>query len=245
MEKLGLNLGFLLIQILSFFIILIVLKAWMFEPMIKMLEERRKKIAQGLEDARIAADARANAEEAAEKIIGEAQGAASGIIKEATSRAEILQKEIMTEAEKGLERERSNALAEVEEERVRLLSEMRGDVSAIAIAAAQKLIGETLDQKRQQALLKDFFSGVKDGKVTILEGSSINGNSVEVTSALPLTSDEQEQVKNDIVARNNKPAEISFRVDPSILGGIILRVGDQILDGSVVAQLGNLQKSLR
>ncbi|OJX47359.1 MAG: ATP synthase F0 subunit B [Chloroflexi bacterium 44-23] len=245
MEKLGLNLGFLLIQILSFFIILIVLKAWMFEPMIKMLEERRKKIAQGLEDARIAADARANAEEAADKIIGEAQGAASGIIKEATSRAEILQKEIMTEAEKGLERERSNALAEVEEERVRLLSEMRGDVSAIAIAAAQKLIGETLDQKRQQALLKDFFSGVKDGKVTILEGSSINGNSVEVTSALPLTSDEQEQVKNDIVARNNKPAEISFRVDPSILGGIILRVGDQILDGSVVAQLGNLQKSLR
>jgi len=245
LEKLGLNLGFLLIQILSFFIILIVLKAWMFEPMIKMLEERRKKIAQGLEDARIAADARANAEEAADKIIGEAQGAASGIIKEATSRAEILQKEIMTEAEKGLERERSNALAEVEEERVRLLSEMRGDVSAIAIAAAQKLIGETLDQKRQQALLKDFFSGVKDGKVTILEGSSINGNSVEVTSALPLTSDEQEQVKNDIVARNNKPAEISFRVDPSILGGIILRVGDQILDGSVVAQLGNLQKSLR
>ncbi len=245
MEKLGINLGFLLIHILNFIIIYIVLKAWVFEPLTGMLAERRKKVAQGLEDARVAADARANAEEAAEKIVGEAQVKAGDIIKEATTRAEMLQKEIVIEAEKGIEKDRTTALAEVEEERMRLLSEMRGDVSAIAIAAAQKLIGEALDEKRQQALLKDFFSGVKGGKVSILEGSSLGGNSAEVTSALPLTPDEQEQVKKDIHAQKGGTVAVTFRVDPSILGGLILRVGDQVLDGSVAAQLSALQKSLQ
>lgn len=245
MEKLGINLGFLLIHILNFIIILIVLKAWMLGPMMRMLEERRKKIAQGLEDARVAADARANAEVAADKIIGDAQGKAGDIIKEASSRAELLQKEIVTEGEKGIERERTNALAEVEEERVRLLSEMRGDVSAIAIAAAQKLIGESLDSKRQNTLLNEFFSGVKGGKVSVLEDISMTGNAAEVTSALPLTSEEQQQVKKDVSERFGEPVTISFRVDPSILGGIVLRVGDQVVDGSVAAQLGTLQKALQ
>ncbi len=245
MEKLGINLGFLLIHILNFIIIFIVLKAWVFGPLTKMLADRRKKVAQGLEDARVAADARANAEEAAEKIVSEAQVKAGDIIKEATTRAEMLQKEIVTEAERGIEKERSTALAEVEEERMRQLSEMRGDVSTIAIAAAQKLIGVALDENRQLALLKDFFSGVKGGKISILEGSLVTGTSAEVTSALPLTADEQEQVKKDIHAQIGATTAVTFRVDPSILGGLVLRVGDQVLDGSVASQLGDLQKSLR
>jgi len=49
------------------------------------------------------------------------------------------------------------------------------------------LIGENLDEKRQHALLDEFFSGVKDGKIVVLEGSAVNGDKAEVTSALPLT----------------------------------------------------------
>lgn len=245
MEKLGINLGFLLVNIINFILVFVVLKAWVWGPITKMLEERKRKIAQGLEDARVAADARANAEEAAEKIVGEAQAKAGDIIKDATLRAESLQKEIVADADKVIQTERENALAEVEEERVRLLSEMRGDVSAIAIAAAQKLIGETLDEKRQHALLSEFFSGVKGGKVTVLNDLSFAGNAAEVTSALPLSSEEQQQVKNDVIKQIGEAATISFRVDPSILGGLVLRVGDHVIDGSVAGQLGSLQKSLQ
>lgn len=245
MEKLGINLGFLLVHIVNFAIIFIVLRAWVFGPLTKMLETRRKKTAQGLEDARVAADARARAEEAAEEILSEAQAKAGDIIKDASLRAESLQKEIVADADKVIQKERENALAEVEEERVRLLSEMRGDVSAIAIAAAQKLIGETLDEKRQHALLSEFFSGVKGGKVTVLNDLSFAGNAAEVTSALPLSSEEQQQVKNDVIKQIGEAATISFRVDPSILGGLVLRVGDHVIDGSVAGQLGSLQKSLQ
>ena len=61
MEALGLNLGYLFVQIFNFLIIFIVLRAWVFKPIMGLLEKRRTAIAQGLEDARIAAEARANA----------------------------------------------------------------------------------------------------------------------------------------------------------------------------------------
>lgn len=245
MEKLGINLGFLLVQIINFAIIYIVLKAWIFGPVTKMLEDRRVKIAQGLEDARIAADARATAEKAADKIISDAQVKANDIIRETTMRAEAIQKEMVVEARQGLEKQKENALAEVEEERVRLLSEMRGDVSAIAIAAAQKLIGEALDEKRQRSLLSEFFSGVKDGKLVVIDDQTIEGVAAEVTSALPLTPEEQDTVKKDILTKIGDTGSISFRVNPSILGGLVVKVGDRVIDGSLVNQLANLQRSLQ
>lgn len=244
MEKLGLNLGFLLVQIVNFAIIFVVLRAWVYKPIIKMLDERRAKIAHGLEDARVAADARASAEEAASKIMEDAQAKGAELLKDATTRAELLQKELVNDAQKIIEKDRENALAEVEEERLRQLSEMRGDVSAIAIAAAQKLIGEALDEKRQHSLLTEFFSGIKGGKLQIIDSAKLDGNSAEVTSALPLTIEEQEQVKKNLAGKIGDKGSISFHVDPSILGGIVLRIGDNIVDGSVAGQLSNLQKAL-
>ncbi len=244
MEKLGLSLGFLLVQIVNFAIIFVVLRAWVYKPLIQMLDERRAKIAQGLEDARVAADARASAEEAASNIMEDAQAKGAELLKDATTRAELLQKDLVNDAQKIIEKDRQNALAEVEEERLRQLSEMRGDVSAIAIAAAQKLIGEALDEKRQHSLLTEFFSGIKGGKLLIVGGEQLEGNTAEVTSALPLTAEEQEQVKKNLVDKINDPNSISFHVDPSILGGIVLRVGDNIVDGSVAGKLSNLQKAL-
>jgi F-type H+-transporting ATPase subunit b len=245
LEKLGLNLGFLLVHIINFAIVYVVLRAWVFGPVTKMLEDRRNKIAQGLEDARIAADARATAEKAADKIIGDAQLKANEIIRETTSRAEALQKEMVAEAKQGIDKQRENALSEVEEERVRLLSEMRGDVSAIAIAAAQKLIGEALDEKRQRTLLTEFFSGVKNGRVVVIEDQSVSGSGAEVTSALPLTPEEQQIVKQDVLSKIGNTASISFRVDPAILGGLVVKIGDRVVDGSVAGQLSNLQRSLQ
>ena len=76
------------------------------------------------------------------------------------------------------------------------------------MAATQKLIGATLDEQRQRTLLEEFFSGVRAGKVTVLEGESISGQAAEVISALPLTADEQDAVKKDIKARSFGDFEI-------------------------------------
>jgi F-type H+-transporting ATPase subunit b len=244
MAKLGLNLGFLLFQIFNFAVLCILLYAWAYKPILKMLENRKQKIAQGLEDARIASEARANAEQDAAKILAEAQSKANQVVRESTDRAEAAALEIRAAAEAEATKEREASLAEVEAERDRMLGDLRTQIAALAIAAAQKLVGESLDEKRQHALINEFFSGVRAGKVEVLEGASLSGASAEVTSALPLSSEEISAVKKDILAKVGSQATVSFRVDPGILGGLVIRVGGKVLDASVAGQLESLRQSI-
>jgi F-type H+-transporting ATPase subunit b len=245
LEALGLNLGYLFVQIFNFLIIFIVLRAWIFKPILGLLETRREAIARGLEDARIAAEARANAEKDAQDIIAKAQAEASQKTREATERAEEAAREVHAQAEAEAAKAREAALAEVDQERERILADVRGQVAALSMAAAQRLIGEALDEQRQHALIAEFFSGVKAGRVVVLEDvTGLTGASAEVTSALPLSTEEQEAVKSDVLARLGAQATVAFRVDPTILGGLIVRVGDKVLDGSVAGQLESMRQSL-
>jgi F-type H+-transporting ATPase subunit b len=244
MEALGINLGLLIVQIIAFIIVFLTLSAWVYGPMLNMMESRKQKIAQGLEDARVAAEARADAEKEATKIIAEAQTEASKIVREATERAALAGQDVKTAAEAEAAKARETAVAEAEVERNRILGDLRSQVASLAIAAANKLVGEALDEKKQRSLLDEFFSGVKSGKLIVLDGENFQGESAQVTSALPLSKDEEESVRRDVLAKAGAK-EISFRVDPSILGGLVIRVGDKVLDSSVAGKLEGLRQNLR
>jgi F-type H+-transporting ATPase subunit b len=244
MEQLGINLGLLIVQIIAFIIVFLTLNAWVYLPMLNMMDSRRQKIAQGLEDARVAADARADAEKEAAKITANAQTEASNIVREATERASTAGQDVKAAAEAEAAKAREAAVAEAEVERNRILGDLRSQVASLAIAAANKLVGEALDESKQRSLLDEFFSGVKSGKLIVLDGANFQGESAQVTSALPLSKQEEEVVKRDVLAKAGAK-EISFRVDPAILGGLVIRVGDKVLDSSVAGKLEGLRQNLR
>ncbi len=243
MEALGINLGLLIVQIIAFTIVFLTLNAWVYKPMLDMMETRKNKIAQGLEDARVAAEARADAEKQAEKIIADAQAQAGRTVREATERAETAGKDVKAAAAEEAAKARESAIAEAEQERNRILGDLRGQVAALAIAAANKLVGEALDEKKQHALLDEFFSGVKSGKIVVLDDASFKGESAEVTSALLLTDAEKATVKKDLESRAGAK-DINFRVDPGILGGLVIKIGDKVMDGSVAGKLEGLRQNL-
>ncbi len=244
MEALGINLGFLILQILAFVIVFLTLQAWVYKPLLNMMATRRNKIAQGLEDARVAAEARADAEKEAARVLADAQSQAGKVVRDAIDRAAIAAQDVKTSAEGEAERTRQTVIAEAETERNRILGDLRGQVAALAIAAAQKLVGESLDEKRQRALIDEFFSGVKSGKVVMLDHADLKGEAAEVTSALPLSSTEQETVKSNVLSQVGAQA-VTFRVDPAIMGGLVIRVGDRVLDGSISGKLDALRQNLK
>lgn len=239
MEALGINLGSLVVFVVAFTVVFTVLSVWVYNPVLNMLEERKKKIAQGLDDARVAAEARANAEKDAARIVADAQAEASRVVREATERAEVASKDVRAAAEAEAAKAREAAMAEAELERGRILGDLRGQVAALAMAAANKLVGEALDEKKQRALLDEFFSGVKSGKVVVV-GEELKGESAVVTSALPLSNDEQAAVKKSVTAK-----DYSFKVDPSILGGLVIKVDEKVLDASVAGKLEGLRSALK
>jgi len=244
LEALGINLGYLLVQILNFTIVFVVLVAFAYKPLLGLLDKRRKMIAQGLEDAKIASEARQNAEQEAKEILAKAQADAALKVKEATVRADAAGKDIITQAENDAAKVRKDAEIDAQQERDKILSEVRGQIAALAMAATQKLVGASLDEKRQHLLIDEFFSGVKSGRVVVLEEKDVQGPSAEIISAIPLTEDEKNVIRQDILARVGSQT-ISFRVDPSILGGLVVKVGDKVLDGSVLSQIDSMRQSLR
>jgi F-type H+-transporting ATPase subunit b len=245
MEALGINLGYLLIQILNFGILILVLKAWIYDPVLNLLEKRREAIAQGIEDARVAAEARANAEKEAEKVLADSQLKANEVVREATTRAESAAKDLKNAAEAEADQIRATARTEAEQEKLRVLGDLRGQVAALAMAAAQKLVGDALDENRQRGLIAEFFSGVRSGRVSMLEDAEVSGTSAVVTSALPLTDAEQASVRSGILAHLDEGGAVEFKVDPSILGGLVVRVGDKVLDGSVSGKMSAMSEQLR
>ncbi|MCS7072172.1 MAG: F0F1 ATP synthase subunit B [Anaerolinea sp.] len=230
---LGINTGFLLAQIINFGIIFVLLSVFLWPRLTKMLDNRAATIQKGLEDAAAAAAARKNAEADAEKVLADARAQAAKIIEEARARGEEVAKAVENEARAAAEKIRADELVKVEAERNKQLADLRGQVAAIAIAMSQKLIGETLDEQRQQALIKDFFAKVP------AEAKSLSG-AIEVVSAMPLTDDEIENVKAQTGA-----SEVTNIVDPNILGGLIIRSTDRVVDGSVRSSLNDLAARLR
>jgi len=65
-----------------------------------------------------------------------------------------------------------------------------------------------------------------------------------VTSAQPLAPAELERVRASLARRTGKQVIVETNVDPALIGGLVARVGDLVLDGSVRSQLGSLRDKL-
>jgi len=246
LDKIGINLGYFLVQLFNFSILFVVILAWVVKPVREMLERRKETFRQGLEDARMASEARANAEHEADRIITEAQQKASQIIQEANDRAADIRREIEAIAHQEIAEERNEMRTEMEVEKRHMLTKLRSQVITLAIASARHLVGEALmgDETRQHELLNEFFSGIKDGKVVILDTEVLSGSSASVTSAVELTGKEREAVEQYLLPYLGEQMNVEYIVDASILGGLVVRVGDHVVDGSVAGKLRELQHEL-
>lgn len=245
MEQLGINPIFLLSQIVNFAILAFLLQRFAYKPILNMLDQRRERIEKGLEDARLAEEARANAENERQQILNQARTEAQGIVAEANQRGEAQAAKIIEDARGEAQKVLDEARVEAQAERDRLLGEMRGQITALSIAAANRLIGEALDEQRQTQLVTEFFSGVKAGKVRVVEKAGVMaGEKAVVTSALPLDEADQAIYRSELQAQLGADAAVEFKTDPAILGGVVLRVGDRVVDGSVAGKLGTLRQSL-
>jgi F-type H+-transporting ATPase subunit b len=122
-------------------------------PLMGMIEERQNEIADGLAAAEKGARSLEVAEVEKTKLLDEARGQARGIIDQANTRASGIVDEARTTAGDEGERILVAARAEVEQEVNRAREELRGQVAAIAVAGAEKIISREINTATHQDLL--------------------------------------------------------------------------------------------
>jgi F-type H+-transporting ATPase subunit b len=144
MEKIidvfGIDWRLLAIQAVNFGIVLFVLQVFLYKPIMKMLDDRKAKIAKGVKDAEEAGVKLANAEADAKKIVGAAEREARDTELLAKKAAEEKAAEIMHEAEAKRARELEEAKREAAEAKARAIAESQEEIGRLAILAAEKIL---------------------------------------------------------------------------------------------------------
>lgn len=166
MDELGLNLAGLITHFVSFGLLLGLLILLFYRPLRRVLDERRRRIEEGLRASEAAQEAaeEANAEaraeiqkgrEEAQHLIAQAQGIAQQVEAEARAAAQ-------SQAEQLIERARQ----EIEQERDQAVQQLRDEFADLAIAAAERVIDQALTRDDHQRIISEVLAessvGVSD-----------------------------------------------------------------------------------
>jgi F-type H+-transporting ATPase subunit delta len=142
-----------------------------------------------------------------------------------------------------------------------------GDAQKALKAAVKRLDGvqgdaATLEQQVIAALPPDTSREVRnflltlarDGKLDLLPAvvqsfeqygqSNARPLTGEVISAIELDDQQRAKIANDLHGRYGDRLELRYSVDPSLIGGLIIRIGDQVLDNSLRARLSAIQRNM-
>jgi F-type H+-transporting ATPase subunit delta len=123
------------------------------------------------------------------------------------------------------------------EEKSKTLAQRLGEINPLVIKlvlllAAKGKVAAIDDIAEEYQALVDNFRGI--------EGTEI----AEITTAIPLDDADKLKIAQRITEIVGKPVQLRPKVDPAIIGGIIIRVGDKLIDGSLRSKLAALRKDL-
>jgi F-type H+-transporting ATPase subunit b len=151
----GINLPLLIAFVVNFVILFGLLGLVLYKPVMKMLDERSKKIKESMEQAEATKAQYARAEEEVKKLISKAREDGQALISQASQMGEKIKEEAKEGARKEAQVIVDRTRAELEEERDRIIYELRREFVDISISAAEKVIKETLDKERHRRLIEE------------------------------------------------------------------------------------------
>jgi F-type H+-transporting ATPase subunit b len=167
-EPAGLQINFfwVIVAALNFIVFAILLYQAFGKSVTGMLGERRRRIAQGLEDAEQARRDREAAEQERLAALQEARREANDIINRAQRVAQETRDADIAATRAELDRMRERATADIDAEKQRALADLRAEVADLALAAAGKVVGETMTDARQRRLVDEFLreAATTDGR---------------------------------------------------------------------------------
>ncbi len=158
LEKLGINVTWLLAQLVNFGLLLFILWRFAYKPVLNMLNTRKQKIQESLEYAeRVKQEAAAQQKEFDRKLEEarrEAQAASAAATHAGEKEREVILAQAREEARKLVEQARG----QIEYERKQMLSELREEVVRLSLLAAQKVVSQSMDDQTHRKLVTDFLA---------------------------------------------------------------------------------------
>lgn len=153
-EALGLDLRILLAQFVNFAVLIFVLWRFAYKPILKLLEDRRLKIAQGVKDSEESGLKLQEAEDRKKEIITESRKEANLIIEEAKNKAEIRYQEIVNKSKADIQVIIADEKEKISNEKKAAILEIKKKTAELIILALEKILAEKITDKKDAALIE-------------------------------------------------------------------------------------------
>lgn len=151
----GVNWGLFFSQLVAFVLLALLLNKFAYKPVLDVLEKRKQRIAEGLENAEKIKTELAETEQSRKEILERANDQASKLIEEGRAAADKVRE---TETQKAI-KEAEQIIAKAREasraDHARMLAELRQEVGRLVVETTSKVIGKTLTSEDQQRLVDE------------------------------------------------------------------------------------------
>jgi len=164
LEKLGISLGLLVSQLVNFGLLAVILYLLLYKPVLRVLQERRERIARSMADIDAARESAARAQQEFDRKIAESQRKAQEIIAQAAQTSEQVGAEIEAEARRKAEEIRTKAHEEAMVEKTRLLADAQNQIASLSMLATERVLSTGLDERTQHKLIDQFLSDLSKAK---------------------------------------------------------------------------------
>ena len=154
--------GLIAWTIITFVVVLIILKRFVWSPLLEALDERQRRIRDALEGAEQARDEAQAALADHQKALAGAESEAREIVAQAREAGERVRTDIIDDARRDAEQTVEQALRSIESEKQAALSELRREVADLAVRAAGEIVNANLDDERNRQLVDDLIAGVPE-----------------------------------------------------------------------------------
>ncbi len=146
--------------IITFVLLLVVLKKMAWKPILASLDEREKTIKQSLDQAQRLQGENARLAEEQKRILEAARAEAAGIVQNSREAAEVLRRQLEQAAQAEKARILASAQQEIETQKRQALAELRKTAADLSISVAEKLIRQNLDDSKNRALVDSLIAEV-------------------------------------------------------------------------------------
>ena len=157
METLGVHLPSLLIYLVNFLLVLGLLFAFAYRPILRLMDQRADRIRESLEASERAREEAASSQQAVEEQLVEARREAQRIMDQAREAAERFRAEEMERAREQAETFVSRAQSDIQRERDAAIEEVRANFSDLAITAAERVVRRSLDRQAHEDLISQVL----------------------------------------------------------------------------------------
>ena len=165
MDALGINLPGLIVQLVNFVLLLVLLRLFLYKPVLRMLDQRRQRIADSMQAVDTMKEQAASAEKQVQEQLTLARAEGQALIAAAQQNAARVQEDARTAAKAEADALIVRARGEIELERDNAIASLRAEFADLAVAAAEKVIRQSLDKSAHQKLIDE-----------VLQESSFRGN---------------------------------------------------------------------